>query len=46
MIDVNLFAGQEWRHRRRERTCGHGGGGEGGMNWEIRIDIYALPCLK
>ena len=20
--------------------------GEGGMNWEIRIDIYTLPCVK
>ena len=22
------------------------GEGEGGMNWEIRIDIYTLPCVK
>ena len=27
-------------------TCGHGGEGEGGMNWEIRLDINALPCAK
>ena len=28
-------------------TVGEGGGGsDGGTNWEIRIDIYALPCLK
>ena len=20
--------------------------GEGGISWEIRIDIYALPCVK
>ena len=20
--------------------------GEGGMNWEVRIDIYTLPCVK
>ena len=20
--------------------------GQGGMNWEIRIDIYTLPCVK
>ena len=20
--------------------------GEGGTNWEIRIDIYTLPCVK
>ena len=23
-----------------------GGEGEGGMNWEIRIDIYTLLCIK
>ena len=22
------------------------GKGEGGTNWEIRIDIYILPCVK
>ena len=22
------------------------GEGEGGMNWEIRIDLYTLPCVK
>ena len=22
------------------------GEGEGGMNWEIRIDINTLPCVK
>ena len=22
------------------------GGGEGGTNWEMRIDIYTLPCVK
>ena len=22
------------------------GEGEGGTNWEIRIDIYTLPCVK
>ena len=20
--------------------------GEGGLNWEIRIEIYTLPCVK
>ena len=24
---------------------GHGGGG-GGMNWEIGIDMYTLICIK
>ena len=23
-----------------------GGEGEGGTKWEIRIDIYTLPCVK
>ena len=23
---MNLFAGQQWRHRHREQTYGHGGG--------------------
>ena len=22
------------------------GEGEGEMNWEIRIDVYTLPCVK
>ena len=22
------------------------GEGEGGMNWEIRVDINTLPCVK
>ena len=25
VVQVNLFVGQEWRHRHREETCGHGG---------------------
>ena len=24
---VNLFAGQKWKHKHREQTCGLGGGG-------------------
>ena len=27
MVLMNLFAGQSWRHRHREQTCGHSGGG-------------------
>ena len=23
-----------------------GGGSGGGMNWEIRIDVYTLICIK
>ena len=25
MVPMNLFAGQEHRHRHREQTCGHSG---------------------
>ena len=45
---MNLFPRQEQRHRHREWTCGHEGGGEGEANWEIRIDllVYTLPGIK
>ena len=48
---MNQFAGQKQRHRSREQTYGHQGGkwrgvGDGGMNWEIGIDIYTLICIK
>ena len=26
MVQMNLFVGQEYRRRRRERTCGRSGG--------------------
>ena len=26
MVQMNLFVGQEWRHRHKEWTCGHSGG--------------------
>ena len=29
-----------------KNECGHMGEGEGGMNWEIRIDIQILACVK
>ena len=29
MVQMNLFAGQELRCRRREGTCGHSGGRRG-----------------
>ena len=32
MILKNLFAGQQWRCRHREQTCGHGGGVKGGWD--------------
>ena len=44
MVKMNLFAGRgyvdiENRHLDTE------GEGEGGMNWEIRVDIYTLPSI-
>ena len=52
MVQMNWFAGQKLRHRCRKQTYGHQGGkvagrGHGGrMNWEIRIVIYTLICIK
>ena len=31
---------------RGKRRVGVSGGGGGGMNWEIGIDIYTLICIK
>ena len=44
MVQINLFAGQEQRCRHREQTRGHGWGD--GMDWEISINVCALPCIK
>ena len=32
IVLMKLFAGNEWRHRHRECTCGHSEGGGGGMD--------------
>ena len=49
-MQMNLFAGQEERCRCKEQMCGHrrwrGIGKGSGLNWEIRISIYTLPCAK
>ena len=39
------------RNRDTDVETGHGenstaGDGESAMNWEIRIDIHTLPCIK
>ena len=31
LVLMKLSAGQQWRHRHREQTCGHSGGREGGL---------------
>ena len=51
MVLKNLFAGQQWRNRHRERTHGHGEkAGEGEMGREMggrfkREGIYVYPGL-
>ena len=45
-VQMNIFAG-----RNRDADVENGrvdieGEGKGGMNWEIRIDICTLPCVK
>ena len=49
MVPMNLFAGQQWRHRHREQTYGHGSGsgqeGEDGTNGERCMVTYTLPYV-
>ena len=42
MVQMNLFAKQKERCRRKEQTYGHKGAGGVGMHWETGIDIYTL----
>ena len=49
MVQMNWFAGQKLRYICRGQMYGYQGGkGQGGMNWEIWIDIYTLliVCIK
>ena len=50
MVLMNLFAGQQWRHKHREQIYGHGAGvgeeEEGGTNEETGMEAYTLPCVK
>ena len=46
MVLMNLFAGKEQRHRRREWACGHSWGREGGMNWDSSTDKHTLACAN
>ena len=43
---MNLSAGQQWRHRHRESTFGHGGwwGEEGGMYGASNVETYITIC--
>ena len=45
MLVKNLFAGQQWRNRHREQTCGHRErGGEGEMYGESNMETYITVC--
>ena len=45
MVMINLFAGQQFRCRQRERTCGVGEG-DSGTNGESSMETYTLPYAK
>ena len=46
MVLMKLFSGQQWRHRHREQTYGHGVGeeGEGEMYGESNMESYIAIC--
>ena len=48
MVMMNLFAGQQWRHRHRNQTCGHARdvGEESGTNAETSMETYAPQYVK
>ena len=46
MVLMNLFAGQQRRHRHREQNCGWRVGRRGGTNGEGSMETYPLPCVK
>ena len=48
MIMMNLFAEQQYRHRHRGQTYGHGQGkeGEAGMNGDSSMKICTLSYIK
>ena len=46
MVWINLFAGQEQRHRCRERLCEHRGGSGAWEKWRSSSDIYPLPPVN
>ena len=46
MVQMNLLAGRDRDTDPENELVDIGEEGEGGMNWEIRINIYTLPCVK
>ena len=42
---LNLFTGQQWRKRHKEKIYGHGErGGEGEMYGKSNMEIYIIIC--
>ena len=46
VVQMNLFTKQKQSHRCRKQIYGYWGEKEGGINWEIGIDIYTLLYTK
>ena len=48
MVLMNLFAGQQWRHKENRLLNTGGGGeqGEGATNGESSMETYILPYVK
>ena len=53
MVLMKLFAGQQWRHRHREQTSGHGGGRVGDGKRKDRVGCmervtwkFKMPSVK
>ena len=44
--DTDELVCRAGRDRCREQTCGHGGQGEAGTHWEVRTELYTIPCVK
>ena len=45
MVLKNLFIGQQWRNRHREKTSGQGErGGEGDMYGNSNMETYITTC--
>ena len=44
MVLMNVFAGQQWRHRHREQTCGHGGKGNERVRQLEKVAWKHIPC--
>ena len=46
MVAISLFTGQEKNSDVENEHVDRAGKGESRTSWEIRIDVYTLPCVK